>query len=59
MGDDRIAMPIDAYELKRYIMSDSFRNASALHPEKKKALEELANSLSEEANPVLMVVRTK
>lgn len=59
MGDDRLVMPIDAYELKSYIKSDSFKNASALRPEKKKALEDLANSLSVDDNPVLMVVTLK
>jgi hypothetical protein len=59
MGDDRLVMPIDAYELKSYIKSDSFKNASALRPEKKKALEDLSNSLSVDDNPVLMVVTMK
>ena len=59
MDENRLVMPIEAYELKQYIKSDEFREASVLHPEKKKALEELANSLSESDNPVLMVVRMK
>jgi hypothetical protein len=59
MGEDRFVMSIDAYDLKRYVESDSFREASALYPEKKRALEELANSLSESDNPVLMVVTMK
>jgi hypothetical protein len=59
MGDGRLAMPIEAYELKRYIESDSFKKASSLRPEKKKALEDLVNSLSVDDNPVLMVVGMK
>jgi hypothetical protein len=59
MGEDRFVMSIDTYDLKRYVESDSFRDASALYPEKKRALEQLANSLSESDNPVLMVVTMK
>lgn len=57
--DNTLAMQIDAFKLKRYVNSGSFREAATLHPEKKKALEELANSLSVEDNPVLMVVTLK
>lgn len=56
MGDNKFAMPIQAFELKKYIASESFKNTPAKYPEKKKALEGLANSLSEDDNPVLMVV---
>ena len=59
LDENRLVMPVEAHELKQYIKSDEFREASVLHPEKKKALEELANSLSESDNPVLMVVRMK
>jgi hypothetical protein len=59
MGENKFAMPIDAFELKRYIKSESFRDAHAKYPEKKRALEELVNSLKEDSNPVLMVVRMK
>jgi len=59
MGENRFAMPIQAYDLKAYVASESFRNATAKFPEKKKALEDLANSLSESDNPILMVVRMK
>jgi hypothetical protein len=59
MGENKFAMPIDAFELKRYIKSESFRNAHPKYPEKKKALEELVNSLKEDSNPVLMVVTMK
>jgi hypothetical protein len=59
MGENKFAMPIDAFELKRYIKSESFRNAHAKYPEKKKAFEELVNSLKEDSNPVLMVVTMK
>jgi hypothetical protein len=59
MGEYRFVMSIDAYDLKRYVESDSFRDAHAKYPEKKKALKELVNSLKEDSNPVLMVVTMK
>jgi hypothetical protein len=59
MGENRFAMPVNAYKLKQYVASNSFRNASVKYPERKKALEELANSLSEDDNPLLMVVTMK
>lgn len=59
MDENRLIMAISAQELKNHVSSDSFRNATAKYPEKKKALEELANSLSEDDNPVLMVVTMK
>lgn len=56
MDEDRLIMPVNAHVLKSYVASETFKNAPAKYPEKKKALEELANSLSEYDNPVLMVV---
>ncbi|TKG94930.1 6-bladed beta-propeller [Puteibacter caeruleilacunae] len=50
---------IDAYALKAHVASDAFKNSKPQYPEKKKALEKLANSLSEDDNPVLMLVRLK
>lgn len=59
MGSNRLVMSIEAFHLIEYIRSDSFKNSKALYPEKKIALKELANSLSEDDNPVLMVVTMK
>jgi hypothetical protein len=59
MDGDRLIMSIQPHELKSHVASEDFRNATAKYPEKKKALEELANSLSEDDNPVLMVVTMK
>ncbi|TKG94925.1 6-bladed beta-propeller [Puteibacter caeruleilacunae] len=50
---------IDAYELKAHVASEAFKNSTPKYPEKKKALEKLANGLSENDNPVLMLVRLK
>ena len=50
---------INAFKLKQYIESDAFKNAVPKYPEKKKSLEKLANSLSDNDNPVLILVRMK
>jgi len=50
---------IQPYELKQHIISDAFVNINPKYPEKKKALEKLANSLNEIDNPVLMFVKLK
>ncbi len=47
------------YELKQYVESDAFKNSTPKYPEKKKQLEQLANSLNENDNPVLMLVKLK
>ena len=50
---------INAYELKDYVGSEDFKNSTPKYPEKKKELEKLANSLDENDNPVLMLVKLK
>ena len=52
-------MSIKVDELKNHIASDDFKNGVAKYPEKKKQLEELANSLTVFDNPVLMFVTFK
>lgn len=47
---------IEPIELKSYVASTEFLTSKPKYPEKKKALEELANRLTIEDNPVLMVV---
>jgi len=54
-----LSMIIQAFELKAYIASDSFKKSTPKHAEKKKALEKLANSLNVNDNPVLMIVKLK
>ena len=49
----------NAFEFKNYIASDAFKNSTPKYPEKKKELEKLANSLKENDNPVLMLVKLK
>lgn len=50
---------IHAYEFIDYINSSTFKNSTPKYPEKKKELEKLANSLNENDNPVLMLVKLK
>ena len=49
----------DAYLLKNHVASEEFKNFIPTYPEKKKELERLANSLNENDNPVLMIVKLK
>ncbi|MCG6189364.1 6-bladed beta-propeller [Maribellus maritimus] len=57
--DNTVFAWVNAFELKQYVASDDFKNSVPKHPEKKKELEELANSLDENDNPLLMLVKLK
>ena len=57
--DSTIICWINAFELKQYVHSDEFKNSAPKYPEKKKELEQLANSLNENDNPVLILVKLK
>lgn len=50
---------IDAYRLKAHVQTSEFKNSTPKYPEKKRELEELANSLNNNDNPVLMLVKLK
>ncbi len=50
---------IQPFELKAHVASSEFKNSTPKYPEKKKQLEQLANSLDENDNPVLMLVKLK
>ena len=50
---------LSPYQIKAHVGTETFINSSPKHPEKKKELEKLANSLKETDNPVLMLVRLK
>ena len=50
---------IDAYQLVNYINSNAFKGSTPKYPEKKKKLEKLAGNLTENDNPVLMLVKLK
>ncbi len=57
--DEFLVGEINPFQLKAYVVSDEFKGSTPRYPEKKKELEKLANSLSENDNPVLMLVRLK
>lgn len=60
IGDENyLASFIQPFKLKKHVASDEFKNSTSKFPEKKKALEELANSLNANDNPVLMLVKLK
>ena len=59
LNDSSLIMWINAFELKAHVSSKIFIHSTPKYPEKKKALEKLANSLNENDNPVLMLVRLK
>jgi hypothetical protein len=59
VNDSTMVMWIDAKQLKDHVASDDFKNNEPKYPEKKKKLEDLANSLTEFDNAVLMFVTFK
>lgn len=50
---------INAIDLKAHVESNEFINSTPKYPEKKKELEQLANRLDDNDNPVLMLVKLK
>ena len=57
--DNTMLAWVDAYKLIAYVQSDVFKNSTPKYPEKKRELEQLADNLSENDNPVLMLVKLK
>ena len=57
INDSTMAMWIEAYLFKKHIESEEFKRSKPLYPERKIELENFANSLSENDNPVLMIVK--
>lgn len=54
-----LATFIQPFELKKHVASYKFKNSTPKYPEKKKELEQLANTLDESDNPILMLVKLK
>ncbi len=50
---------VNAFKLKEHVASAAFKSSTPKYPEKKKELEKLANSLKDDDNPVLMLVKLK
>jgi hypothetical protein len=59
INDSTMVMWVTPDKLKAHVACDDFKNNVPKYPEKKKQLEEFANSLSETDNPVLMFVTFK
>lgn len=59
VNDSTMVMWFLADEFKAHVASDDFKNNTPKYPEKKKELEELAKTISEFNNPVLMFVTFK
>jgi len=57
--DNTILSWIDALQLKAHVASDAFIKSTPKFPGKKKELEELANSLKDTDNPVLIMIKLK
>jgi hypothetical protein len=58
-GTEYMVSWINAFELKAHVASNDFKNSTPKFPDKKKALEKLANNLNENDNPILMLVKLK
>lgn len=58
-GVEYLVSFVDAYTIKNWVKSEEFRNSEPKFPEKKKKLEELANGLEDNDNPVMVLVRLK
>jgi hypothetical protein len=59
VNDSTMVMWVPANQLKDHVASDDFKNGIPKYPEKKRKLQELAASLTEYDNPVLMFVTFK
>jgi hypothetical protein len=58
-GTEYMVSWINAFELKAHVDSEAFKNLTPKYLEKKKRLEQFANSLDENDNPVLILVKLK
>lgn len=59
VNDSTLVMSVKADQLKEHVASEDFRKSEPKYPEKKKQLEDLANSISDLDNPILMFVTFK
>lgn len=60
IGNEKyLASLIQPYELKAHIASRNFKESKPKYPKKKEKLEQLANRLNENDNPVLMLLKLK
>jgi len=59
VGDSMLISWLYPYEIMNYVSSKTFKSSNPKYPDKKKELEKLANSLDENDNPVLMLLKLK
>ncbi len=59
VNDSTLVMSVRPDQLKEHIANEDFRKGIPRYPEKKKQLEDLANSVSDLDNPILMFVTFK
>jgi len=59
VNDSTMVMTVRADDLKAHVASNDFKNNNPKYPEKKKKLEQLADSISMFDNPVIMMVTFK
>lgn len=59
VNDTLLVSWFHAYELEMYVASETFKNSIPKYPDMKKQLEELAASLDENDNPMLMLLKLK
>jgi hypothetical protein len=57
--DNTLVSWIEALKLKEYVGSDAFKNSKPIYPDKKKELEKLANSVQENDNPIIVLIKVK
>ena len=58
-GKEYLLSWVNAFNIIQYVKTDAFKNATPKYPEKKKALKQMADSLTINDNPVLMLVKLK
>lgn len=58
-NDSTFVSWIEAIKLKEYIDSDAFKESNPKYPNKKKELEKLADSIQENDNPIIILIKVK
>lgn len=58
-GNEYLIGIVDSYRLISHVNSDTFKNSNPKYPVKKNELEHLGNSLDQNANPIMMIVKLK
>jgi len=59
LDDSTVIGWVTPIKLRKHVLSKTFKNSKPKFPEKKKELEKIANSLDENDNPVLILIKLK